>query len=743
MGLNRRRRRRRWAIALGVLAIVGGSAIVVAWVLPHWLRGRVETELITRLHRKTGLEATLEALQVYWGRLELQGLRLEGEQGDPTIRVDSMSIEIDPAALWERRIVATQASISGGEARGTQAGLDRLRHRLEPSQTQPEPAGQAGDRGHRLIPSTVVLRNFAVEINADAADLQMTVASDVDIAERSAAVQLDDVQVHRAGMSAPVVAQQVRFDLKLEGRQPVFPVNIAVRGGRAPVRDQIEVADVSGVVEVSDAAAAELAVDLTGSFGAEGIQEAPSADGQLWSARGRFRRDLSAGFMAVDMDAFELGRIPEVLALLPVVESEASTVGGHIAARFSHGVARVEGEVALQGLNIHDPLLARQPVHDVGFELSFAAELDPRARRLDLAFADIRREDVVVKIHGEVEHPQRQDGRRYHLWLDVPKVECEAVLDAIPHELVPALRGFEFAGDLQGAISLHVDYADLELLRLDSSLDFSGCRVRQAPIQASPEHLGGAFTHQIQLKDGQTRTLRMYPGSGSFTPYEAISPYLVQAVLTTEDGGFWRHHGFLPSQFEVALRRNLDRGRISLGASTITMQMVKNVLLSQERTLARKLQEMALTWHIEHQLTKQRIMELYLNAIEYGPGIYGVTAAADRYFGKAPSDLIPAEAMVLAMMLPSPVERYIHFCNGELSPRFEAKLRRLLATMHERGRLSDLDYALWKDAPITFAAMREDRGACLRTIERFREGRYTQRALTGLTPIDSRVSGEL
>lgn len=235
------------------------------------------------------------------------------------------------------------------------------------------------------------------------------------------------------------------------------------------------------------------------------------------------------------------------------------------------------------------------------------------------------------------------------------------------------------------------------------------------------------------MRDGRLRTVHLYPGSGTFTPLPLISPHMVQAVLTTEDGGFWRHKGFLPSQFRTALHRNLEAGRVRVGASTITMQMVKNVLLSHERTLARKLQEMILTWYVETALSKERIMEIYLNVVELGPGIYGVTRASQHYFGKHPSELTPPEAAYLALMLPSPVRRHAHYCRGELSPAFQIKLARILRIMNERGRLADLDYEIWQETPIIFDLReRGDTGACLGEIEALMAAHEGQRAVTGL-----------
>ena len=130
-------------------------------------------------------------------------------------------------------------------------------------------------------------------------------------------------------------------------------------------------------------------------------------------------------------------------------------------------------------------------------------------------------------------------------------------------------------------------------------------------------------------------------------------------MLTTEDGGFFRHHGFNTCAIRTALIANIKAGRFVRGASTITMQLAKNLFLSREKTLSRKLEELILTDYLEQTFTKDEMMELYLNVIEFGPDVYGVTAAADHYFGRTPAELNLAECLFLASLLPQPL-RYHH-----------------------------------------------------------------------------------
>ena len=131
--------------------------------------------------------------------------------------------------------------------------------------------------------------------------------------------------------------------------------------------------------------------------------------------------------------------------------------------------------------------------------------------------------------------------------------------------------------------------------------------------------------------------------------------------------------------------------------------VVKNVLLYREKTLARKLQELFLTWHVENTLTKDRIMEIYLNVIEYGPNIYGIGPAALHYFGKPAKDLNPVEAAFFSTILPSPKERYKQYCQGTLTRWTNGKIERILAIMQKRDRLTQAEYDTALVTPLLFA----------------------------------------
>jgi monofunctional biosynthetic peptidoglycan transglycosylase len=169
----------------------------------------------------------------------------------------------------------------------------------------------------------------------------------------------------------------------------------------------------------------------------------------------------------------------------------------------------------------------------------------------------------------------------------------------------------------------------------------------------------------------------------AWVPYGAISGPVKRAVVVAEDIRFFAHPGVDLQEVEDALERAVDRKELPRGASTITQQLAKNLWLSPSRSPLRKVREAILAWQLERTLSKRRILELYLNVVEFGPGIYGVEAAARRYFGKPAAALDAFEAAQLAASLPSP--RSWH--PGSSSRAYQTHVTRVLRRMERTGWL--------------------------------------------------------
>lgn len=171
-------------------------------------------------------------------------------------------------------------------------------------------------------------------------------------------------------------------------------------------------------------------------------------------------------------------------------------------------------------------------------------------------------------------------------------------------------------------------------------------------------------------------------------PSSAMSRHLKNAVIAAEDPNFYHHHGLDFHAVYLAFKRNLEEHRIVYGASTITQQLMKNLYLSPSRNPFRKWREAILALRVERCVPKNRILEVYLNSIEWGDSIYGIEAAASRYFGKSASELDPAESALLASMIPNP-----NYFNPYKRPGALLSVRnRTLEDMWRRGMISKAEY---------------------------------------------------
>jgi len=169
--------------------------------------------------------------------------------------------------------------------------------------------------------------------------------------------------------------------------------------------------------------------------------------------------------------------------------------------------------------------------------------------------------------------------------------------------------------------------------------------------------------------------------SASWIPLSQISPYVVKAVIIAEDDKFWLHDGFDFEAIQKALEKDIQKKTFKAGGSTISQQLAKNLYLSPAKNPIRKIKEAILTWRIENDLSKKRIIELYLNVAEWGDGLFGIETAARRYYGKSARFLGPREAASLAASLPNP-RRY----RPDGSSRFAAsRAEKIYSIMVRRG----------------------------------------------------------
>lgn len=199
------------------------------------------------------------------------------------------------------------------------------------------------------------------------------------------------------------------------------------------------------------------------------------------------------------------------------------------------------------------------------------------------------------------------------------------------------------------------------------------------------------FSATIQVRDwqGKYHPFVVGPKNRNWTPSGSIPAEMKWAVILAEDANFYKHEGFDVKAIKNAIKYDLEKKSLKRGASTITQQTAKNLFLSREKTITRKLKEIYLAYRMEQELTKGRIIELYLNVVELGPMVYGIGHGARYYFNKPASELTPRECAFLASMLPGPRVAYNPYKNlGRVLKRSDMILRLL----RQKGVLGEAEY---------------------------------------------------
>lgn len=189
-------------------------------------------------------------------------------------------------------------------------------------------------------------------------------------------------------------------------------------------------------------------------------------------------------------------------------------------------------------------------------------------------------------------------------------------------------------------------------------------------------------TSFMEYREGESKKKgKSYKITQIWVPLNIVPSHLIKAVLIAEDDKFWSHEGFDFEAIKKAIEKDIKKGKFAFGGSTITQQLARNLYLTPEKALLRKIKEAIITWRIERVITKKRILELYLNVVEWGDGIFGIEAASRYYYNKPSSELNPEESARLVAVLPNP-KRYSP--TGE-SKYIEMRARLILDIMKMRG----------------------------------------------------------
>lgn len=286
-----------------------------------------------------------------------------------------------------------------------------------------------------------------------------------------------------------------------------------------------------------------------------------------------------------------------------------------------------------------------------------------------------------------------QEDKIYALQLDIPKMQAQDFINSLPTGLFRHFEGMEAQGKFSYALRFEYNNHKPKELVFESKLQPEGLKITKYG-EADLNKINTEFTYRAIEKGIPQRPIVVGPSNPNFTPLAEISPYLQKCVLTSEDPSFFNHRGFIGEAFKQSIVKNIKTKKFARGASTISMQLVKNVFLTREKTLSRKLEEILLVYILENNRisTKERMLEVYFNVIEWGPNVYGIGEAAQFYFQKRPADLNLNECLFLATIVPKP-KGFMYRFDGEqqLKPFARQQNDFLTRLMLRRKLLTETD----------------------------------------------------
>ncbi|KAB1156908.1 transglycosylase domain-containing protein [Flavobacterium luteum] len=253
----------------------------------------------------------------------------------------------------------------------------------------------------------------------------------------------------------------------------------------------------------------------------------------------------------------------------------------------------------------------------------------------------------------------------YTLKIAIPKMKAQDFISSLPEGLFTHFYGMEAAGTFDYKLDFMFNKNKPNAIVFDSKLNKENLKITKYG-EANLNKLNGEFIYRAIIKNVLQRPILVGQANPNYTPLNAISPYLRKSVLTTEDPSFFSHKGFITEAFRQSIAKNIRTKKFSRGGSTISMQLIKNAFLTREKTLSRKLEEILLVYILENNriVSKERMLEVYFNIIEWGPNVYGIGEASQFYFEKSPDQLTLNECLFLANIIPSP-RNFMYQFNSE------------------------------------------------------------------------------
>ncbi|HLO91655.1 MAG TPA: biosynthetic peptidoglycan transglycosylase [Lentimicrobium sp.] len=353
-------------------------------------------------------------------------------------------------------------------------------------------------------------------------------------------------------------------------------------------------------------------------------------------------------------------------------------------------VSRLKGNAVLAGPILNHPRISPDNVELTKSEINYTLNIGKSYMEVDSS--------TYISFNETGFHPYimyvMQPHKILTFKINEPSFNAQHFFNSLPSGLFSNLEGIKVRGDLSFHLNFQIAFNQPDSLIFDAKLRGKGFSVERFG-NTNFTYINQPFVYTAYERGEPVRSFIVGEGNPNYRTLTEIPEHLKQAIMTSEDGQFYYHNGFIPDAIRASIITNIKEKRFARGGSTISMQLVKNVFLNRNKNITRKLEEMLITWLIESRqmVSKDRMLEVYLNIIETGPMTYGVNEAAQFYFKKDVSKLTLAESIYIASIVPRPkLFKYSFDKEGNLREYLASYYRLVSGKMLNRGWITQEEY---------------------------------------------------
>ncbi|MBR4489720.1 transglycosylase domain-containing protein [bacterium] len=398
-------------------------------------------------------------------------------------------------------------------------------------------------------------------------------------------------------------------------------------------------------------------------------------------------RNASVRFDGIDLEDFR-----EIIKNRTSFEISAGKISAFAEIKSENGKIRLKNDMTIRDFAFFHPLIDSLPFTLPLFRFKGDIAFDKNERSAGTKDAEVSLGGINAKLSAFYSKNRKE----FSIKTESAKLNK---LETLIHDA--AFEGYLFGGTLELLAEYSQEGEEPPVFSVVGNL------IDPKQLSERMDYLKRPFEYIWTNENGSERKIFVGERNYDFTPISLIPDHLIWAVVVSEDAGFFVHKGVDFQELDAAVKDNIKKHKLR-GGSTITQQLAKNLFLNRDKTLLRKFREVLLAIELDAALSKERLLEIYFNIIEWAPGIFGISQASYYYFGKEPFQLTPLESAYLASVIPGPAKYHYMFLSKNVTENWYKSLYRILSIMNETGHLSTNDYFDALQQTIVFREAEED-----------------------------------